>query len=71
MACRCVCLQSLAELQPVHNGHHDIADDDVGDILQGEREAALAVGSLHDVISLTENHAEIFPHISIVIHHEH
>lgn len=66
-----VVLYLPAELQSVHDGHHNVGDDDVGNALMGQPQSALTVGGLHDIVFVGEDRAQILSHILVVVDDEH
>ena len=64
-------LYPAAHLESVHDRHHHVADDKVGDIGAGSLITLLAVGGKMDGITrIMEDVPQQFPHIRIVIDHQ-
>ena len=55
----------------IHDRHHDVAHDEVGDLLLRRVESLLSVGCRHDVVAVGEGAADVFTDVRIVFHHEH
>ena len=64
-------LQPAATLQPIHHGHHHVADDGVGHVLHGQAYALLAVGRLDNLILVLQYGPHIVAYVLIVVDNEH
>lgn len=58
--------QPLAQLNAIHFGHHDIADDQVRHFVDGSVQAVLAIHCFDDSIVAGETALQVALHISIV-----
>ena len=65
-----VLLYAVHHGKAVHDGHHDVGDDEVGHLGLGNAKPALAVLSLnHGVVAAQDAHEE-GPQVVVVFHHE-
>ena len=65
-----VVLQLACELQSVHDGHHDVRDDQFGHLAPCAVQSAASVGSLDDVVLLFEDRLEVGAHAAVVVDDE-
>ena len=65
-----VFFQGVAELVAVEFGHHDVADDQVGDLFEGFGEALFAIYRFNDCVLGLERFSDVMSHIIVVFHHQ-
>ena len=60
----------MAEFKSVHDGHHHVADDDVGHLLPGLLQSVFAVVGFEHDISVFKDFSQIGQDVGIVIDDE-
>src|SRR5262249_25119307 len=58
----------VQQLKAIHPRHHDVRDDEIRSVLLDALERLYAVGSGFNLPALTQEPAEIAPHIGVVVH---
>ena len=71
MACSHVLLELSCKLQSVHYGHHNVADDQFGNLAARLLQSLLAVGSLRNVVFILQYRAQIGAHTVVVVDDKH
>ena len=65
-----VLLHKSAQADAVHDGHHDVAHDDVGDALPGDVPSLASVFRGKHLVAVVEGRADIVADVLVVLHHE-
>ena len=65
-----VLLEDSGEFDTIHSRHHDVADDDVGNMFQSQGHAFLAILCLENLEVVAERVGDVLPDVGIVLDDE-